>query len=83
MAEIETDVAVTVLSFGPLAEVIGRKQQINLNVNSTSHDLIMQLGIESWLENGLTIAINGKITNSEIQLLHGDEVALLPPVSGG
>ena len=83
MAEIETDVAVTVLSFGPLAEVIGRKQQINLNVNSKSHDLIMQLGIESWLEKGLTIAINGKITNPEIQLLHGDEVALLPPVSGG
>ena len=83
MDEGENSIVVIVLSFGPLTEVVGRRQTITLDTNSTSLDLIKTLNLESWLENGLKIAVNGNIKQLETILSDSDEIALLPPVSGG
>ena len=45
--------------------------------------IIADLGIEEWLSNGLKIAINGEMCDLDSLLSPGDELALLPPVSGG
>ena len=45
--------------------------------------IIVGLGIENWLENGLNVAINGEMADLEAPVSPGDELALLPPVSGG
>ena len=83
MDEGENSIVVIVLSFGPLTEVVGRRQTITLDTNSTSLDLIKTLNLESWLKKGLKIAVNGKIKQLETILSDSDEIALLPPVSGG
>jgi molybdopterin converting factor small subunit len=41
------------------------------------------MGIDSWLDNGLKISINDVIVNEDEPVNDGDEIALLPPVSGG
>jgi molybdopterin converting factor small subunit len=41
------------------------------------------MGLTGWLENGLTVAINGDRCDIQNILSNGDEIALLPPVSGG
>jgi molybdopterin converting factor small subunit len=46
-------------------------------------DIVHALGAESWLENGITVALNGEQCPLDIHPSNGDEVALLPPVSGG
>jgi len=45
--------------------------------------IIIELGIENWLQNGLKVAINGEMADFEATVSPGDELALLPPVSGG
>ncbi len=50
---------------------------------STCKQVIVDLGLEEWLNNGLKIAINGEMCDLDSQLSAGDELALLPPVSGG
>ncbi len=75
---------VIVLAFGPIAEAIGTKQRdIELPVNSSARFLIEELGQEHWLGHGLAISVNGKIVSEDEPLSEGDEIALLPPVSGG
>ncbi len=75
--------SITVLSFGPLAETLGRTRSISLDTTATCRQIIVELGIENWLETGLKVAINGEMVNSEETVFPGDELALLPPVSGG
>ena len=74
---------ITVLSFGPLAEKLGRSLSISLTSRTTCSQIITQLGISDWLQNGLKVAINGEMADFEATLSPGDELALLPPVSGG
>jgi molybdopterin converting factor small subunit len=74
---------ITVLSFGPLAESLGRTRSIKLDREMTCHQIIIELGIEDWLQNGLKVAINGEMSAFEATISPGDELALLPPVSGG
>ena len=74
---------ITVLSFGPLAEKLGRSLSISLTSRTTCSQIITQLGISDWLDNGLKVAVNGEMTDFEAILSPGDELALLPPVSGG
>ena len=75
---------VRVLAFGPLAEQMGgREHHIEIPPNSSVRFLIEELGIEMWLSNGLSFSINGIIVDEDEPLSPGDEVALLPPVSGG
>ncbi len=75
--------SITVLSFGPLAETLGRTRSISLDTTVTCRQIIVELGIENWLETGLKVAINGEMVNCEATVAPGDELALLPPVSGG
>ena len=80
----ETDAGhITVLSFGPLAETLGRIRSISLDAKTVCSQIIIELDIENWIENGLKVAINGEMADFEAIVSPGDELALLPPVSGG
>ena len=83
MGDVSADEGITVLSFGPLAESLGRTLNITASREMTCHQIIIELGIEDWLKNGLKVAINGEMADFEATVSPGDELALLPPVSGG
>lgn len=83
MGEENTELTITVLCFGPLAEILGRNQSITLETSATCRGAIVQLGIEEWLAKGLKVAVNGDMSALDAVLTDGDELALLPPVSGG
>lgn len=83
MAEQNASVSVSVVAFGPLKDEIAQNQIVILDNNSTIEHLIRILKIEKWLDQGLTVALNGNRCELSSMLEDGDEVALLPPVSGG
>ena len=83
MAEQDDSITVSVVAFCPLSEEIQRQQEVRMNKNSTILDLINSMELTTWLDNGLTVAINGNICDVEKVLSNADEIALLPPVSGG
>ena len=74
-----------ILVFGPLAEKMGTKEiEVAVDEGCTASALAERLEIREMLSSGLRIAINGKIIdNHEVILGDGNEVAFLPPVSGG
>lgn len=75
---------VQVLAFGPLASNLGgRSSNQRMPIGSTVNDLVSQLDLVAWLDMGLSVAVNGTRCSPERTLVDGDEVALLPPVSGG
>ena len=83
MGAENTELTIAVLCFGPLAEILERNQSITLETPANCRTAIVQLGIEEWLTKGLKVAVNGNMTDLETVLHDGDELALLPPVSGG
>ena len=83
MGAENTKLAIAVLCFGPLAEILERNQSIVLETPATCRTAIVQLGIEEWLVKGLKMAVNGEMSALDTVLHDGDELALLPPVSGG
>ena len=83
MGAENTELTIAVLCFGPLAEILGRNQSITLETSVTCRTAIVQLGIEEWLAKGLKVAVNGDMSTIDTVLHDGDELALLPPVSGG
>ena len=83
MAEQNARVSVSVVAVGPLKDEIAQNQIVILDNNSTIEHLIRILNIEKWLDQGLTVALNGNRCELSSILEDGDEVALLPPVSGG
>jgi MoaE-MoaD fusion protein len=75
---------VNVLTFGPLAEKLGgREHKIEIPPNSSVRFLLEELGLDEWLGNGLSVSINGNIVGEDEPISEGEEIALLPPVSGG
>tara|TARA_B100000941_G_C28185070_1_gene388998 strand:+ start:314 stop:577 length:264 start_codon:yes stop_codon:yes gene_type:complete len=74
-----------ILVFGPLAEKMGTKEiEVAVDEGCTASALAERFEIREMLSSGLRIAINGKIIdNHEVILGDGNEVAFLPPVSGG
>ncbi len=75
---------VSVLTFGPLAEETGgREHQIEIPPNSSVRFLLEEMGLDKWLGNGLSVSINGVIVGEDEPVSEGEEIALLPPVSGG
>ena len=75
---------VKVLAFGPIAESLGgREHDIDLPVNSSIRFLVEELGVDNWLNQGLAVSLNGQRVGEDQPLCEGDEIALLPPVSGG
>mgnify|MGYP001287235587 FL=1 len=83
MAEQNERISVSVIAFGPLKDEITPNQIMIIDNNSTIEQLIYVLNIEKWLGKGLTVALNGNRCEFSSRLEDGDEVALLPPVSGG
>lgn len=83
MAEQDNSITVSVVAFGPLSEEIQRRQELEIAKHSTIQDLIDLMELQKWVDNGLTVAINGDICSIEQVLSNADEIALLPPVSGG
>lgn len=83
MAEQDNSITVSVVAFGPLSEEIQRQQELEIAKYSTIQDLIDLMELQKWVDNGLTVAVNGDICSIEQVLSNADEIALLPPVSGG
>ena len=75
---------ITVLYFGILKDLAGRERQsVPVSAGMTVGDLLTQLPkIQPYL-NSLAVSINQEFASREATLKAGDEVGLLPPVSGG
>jgi len=76
------------LAFASAADALGRDEiSLELPANGTLDDLRSRLDREApalgplWPR--LAIAVNGRVVSGAVELQDGDEVALLPPVSGG
>ncbi|GAB4046464.1 molybdopterin converting factor subunit 1 [Spirosoma litoris] len=81
------DLPVSVLLFGITRDLTGQSTvSISLNQNAQVRDLLSQLhqqfpalaGIRSLL-----VAVNGEYAEPDQLLNRNDEIALIPPVSGG
>jgi molybdopterin converting factor small subunit len=56
---------------------------LTLQSPSKIEDVLAILSIVEWSERGLVFAINGLQQEMSAELNDGDELAFLPPVSGG
>tara|TARA_Y100000748_G_C15455626_1_gene472775 strand:+ start:449 stop:682 length:234 start_codon:yes stop_codon:yes gene_type:complete len=75
---------VKVLAFGPLAEeMAGREHIVEVPPNTSIRFLLEEIGVDGWISQGLVISMNGEKVDGDEPLSEGDEIALLPPVSGG
>jgi molybdopterin converting factor small subunit len=73
-----------IIAFGPLAEQLSaRNLQIAYIEGKSIQYYVQQLGAAKWLEMGLIVALNGEVCQLQSIPMDGDEIALLPPVSGG
>jgi MoaE-MoaD fusion protein len=79
---------VRVLFFGRLKDLAGRpSDSLSLPEDATLADLVLHCesripGLKDW-SHSMAIAINQHYADPQSRLKAGDEVALLPPVSGG
>ncbi len=81
---------VIVKAFGPISEIIGRLQYIELSENSRVEDLAnileknMNGKVSSLLHSNLKIVLNGSIiSDSNTRLKDGDRIDILSPFAGG
>lgn len=79
---------IKVLYFGILRELTGRQEeQLDVPAGTTAHDLLRSVRAAqrstSTVWNVLALAVNREYATQGTVLEDGDEVALLPPVSGG
>ena len=78
---------VTVLAFGVLRDALGAEQRLQIPDLSTVADVVDHLAlrgalpVELW--QSVAAAVNQHYVNRAHVLLPDDELALLPPVSGG
>ncbi len=71
------------LYFGVLKESLGREsEQVELAAGARVADLMTRYGSADWMRS-IAVAVNREYARMEDVLREGDEVALLPPVSGG
>jgi molybdopterin synthase catalytic subunit len=82
-------VEIRVLFFAKARELCGQKQSCLLIPSVTSYnnlldEIVKKFSLEPIRDN-LLLAINEEYTtsDSEVQLKEGDEVAVIPPLSGG
>ncbi len=79
---------VRLLSFASVSDILGREERhLSLAEGSSIRDLKRLLESEhpelEGIWQGVAVAINGDLVTDTEALEDGDEVALLPPVSGG
>ena len=85
---------VTVRAFGPILEIIGRIQEVDLASDSTLDDLAKKLEIDAKFKNvkiqkilssNMTILVNGvdSKTLKSLVLTEGARVDILSPFGGG
>lgn len=75
---------VRVLVFGVLKEMIPESAaMVELPDGARAGDLLARFATESDLRRSIAVAVNREYVASDYLLKDGDEVALLPPVSGG
>lgn len=76
--------SITVLTFGPLAEKLGwKRKEHSVRQDASISEVVESIGLTSIQQKGLLFAVNGSQCTSDVKLQFGDELALLPPVSGG
>lgn len=81
-------IQVRVQLFAAARDYVGsREKNITLNDGATTGDLIQALiaeyhGFEEW-RHILRVAVNQEYATLDTLLRDGDEVAIIPPVSGG
>ncbi len=78
--------SVRVLYFARMAEVAGRAQETIAAVPATAAELhaLLDKAHDFGFDRGaLRVAVNDKLVDWDAPLRDGDEVALIPPVSGG
>ncbi|MFN7119032.1 MAG: MoaD/ThiS family protein [Saprospiraceae bacterium] len=78
---------IKILPFGIAKEIVGSSAvHLTLEATTTTH-LLKKALFEQYpaLErlNSLAIAVNGEYAADDLTLQPGDEVVLIPPVSGG
>lgn len=72
-----------VLYFGVLKESLGRESEtVELSDGACVADVMARFEQEEWTRS-IAVAVNREYARREDVLRDGDEVALLPPVSGG
>lgn len=79
---------IEVLLFGVVKEIAGRsKLTLDFDSNITSVSNLKKLLIDKFPETkklkSLLVAINESYANDEDTIKSGDEIAIIPPVSGG
>lgn len=79
--------AISILFLGPLRDLAGM-DEMTADAPLDWHGLIAAVGpevAEQIQQDRINIACAGKVLNdkSKLQAREGDEIALLPPVSGG
>ena len=76
--------SITVLTFGPLAEkLVWKRKNYSVRQHASVSEVVESIGLTSIQQKGLLFAVNGLQCTSDVKLQPGDELALLPPVSGG
>ncbi len=79
---------INVLLFASLRDIAGKGQlELEVEENCTVEDLSKKLyelypKVESF-KSSVRIALNQEFVEGDIELRDGDEIAYLPPVSGG
>jgi molybdopterin converting factor subunit 1 len=79
---------IKVLFFGQLKEIVGRaEEELEIGVDDQLVDLYARYGAAypeaERLRTSVVPSVNQEFAPWEARLHHGDEVAFLPPVSGG
>ena len=83
-----TEIRVRILAFARVREIAGQSEfERDLQPHTTIGDLWAALACEmpdlAHFSKSIRFARNGHIVGADCSLHAGDEVALLPPVSGG
>jgi molybdopterin converting factor subunit 1 len=75
---------ITVLFFGVLTEVTGMSVKVYEEVRTLEH-LKMRVADDypETFHYSFRVAVNNELTDEDIPLKDGDEVAFLPPFAGG
>lgn len=77
---------VRVLTFGILKDWLGEAEiAVELTDGATVEDLLEHLsaGHPAPLQRGIAVSVNAEFSRADMVLHDGDEIGLLPPVSGG